>query len=104
MDLGRPLLEALNDRGRHGAIARLGRDPAWADRLVGVALNALAQGVTPVHFAAGIAAALRFDYPDAPSAGPGPGAPRRAGGSRSGFAIVDCGSGTIPALRNPRFT
>jgi mannitol-1-phosphate 5-dehydrogenase len=49
-------------------ILRLGRDPlrklGRTDRLVGAALNALAEGVTPVHLVTGIAAALKFNHPD----------------------------------------
>jgi mannitol-1-phosphate 5-dehydrogenase len=35
---------------------------------VGAALNALKQGVTPVHLVTGIAAGLRFAHPDDPVA------------------------------------
>ena len=44
------------------------RKLAHSDRLVGAALNALAQGVTPVHLVTGIAAGLRFAHPDDPVA------------------------------------
>jgi mannitol-1-phosphate 5-dehydrogenase len=54
-------------------VARVGRDPVRKlrpdDRLVGGALLALEHGVEPRNIAAGIAAALRFDAPDDPSAG-----------------------------------
>jgi len=53
-------------------ILRLGRDPirklARTDRLVGAALNALAEGVTPTHLTTGIAAALAFNHPGDPIA------------------------------------
>ena len=53
-------------------ILRLGRDPirklARTDRLVGAALNALAEGVTPTHLVTGIAAGLCFDHPADPIA------------------------------------
>lgn len=66
------LLHRFGNRALGDTILRLGRDPvrklAPGDRLVGAARNALAQGVTPVHLATGIAAALRFDHPDDPVA------------------------------------
>ena len=47
------LLHRFGNRALGDTILRLGRDPvrklAHSDRLVGAALNALAQGVTPVH-------------------------------------------------------
>jgi mannitol-1-phosphate 5-dehydrogenase len=54
-------------------LARVGRDP-WrklssGDRLVGSAQLSFEQGLTPVHTARAIAAALRFDPPGDPSAG-----------------------------------
>ena len=53
-------------------ILRLGRDPirklGRTDRLVGAALNALAEGVTPAHLVTGIVAALKFRHPDDPLA------------------------------------
>ncbi len=53
-------------------ILRLGRDPirklGRTDRLIGAALNALAEGVTPVHLVTGIAAALKFNHPEDPLA------------------------------------
>ena len=65
--LGRFANRALGD-----TILRLGRDPirklARTDRLVGAALNALAEGVTPTHLVTGIAAALAFNHPDDPIA------------------------------------
>ena len=65
--LGRFANRALGD-----TILRLGRDPirklARTDRLVGAALNALAEGVSPTHLVTGIAAALTFNHPDDPIA------------------------------------
>ena len=62
------LLHRFGNRALGDTILRLGRDPvrklAHSDRLVGAALNALAQGVTPVHLVTGIAAGLRFAHPD----------------------------------------
>jgi mannitol-1-phosphate 5-dehydrogenase len=69
------LLENINDLLHRfentvlgDTILRLGRDPirklGRTDRLVGAALNALAEGVTPVHLVTGIAAALKFNHPD----------------------------------------
>lgn len=53
-------------------ILRPGRDPLRkltpGDRLVGAARNALAQGVSPVNLATGIAAAPRFSHPGDPIA------------------------------------
>ncbi len=62
-------IEDLLARFANGALGdtvlRLARDPvrklAHSDRLVGGALNALAQGVQPVNLVTGIAAALTFD-------------------------------------------
>jgi len=66
------LLHRFGNRALGDTILRLGRDPvrklARSDRLVGAALNALAQGVTPVHLVTGIAAGLRFAHPDDPLA------------------------------------
>jgi mannitol-1-phosphate 5-dehydrogenase len=66
------LLRRFGNRALGDTILRLGRDPvrklAHSDRLVGAALNALAQGVTPVHLVTGIAAGLRFAHPDDPVA------------------------------------
>jgi mannitol-1-phosphate 5-dehydrogenase len=66
------LLHRFGNRALGDTILRLGRDPvrklARSDRLVGAALNALAQGVTPVHLVTGIAAGLRFAHPDDPVA------------------------------------
>ena len=66
------LLHRFGNRALGDTILRLGRDPvrklAHADRLVGAALNALAQGVTPVHLVTGIAAGLCFAHPDDPVA------------------------------------
>mgnify|MGYP000928114993 CR=1 FL=1 len=60
-------LEGITD-----TILRLGRDPLRklgpGDRLVGAAVNALAQGVTPVHLVTGIAAGLRFAHAGDPVA------------------------------------
>lgn len=53
-------------------ILRLGRDPirklGRTDRLVGAALNVLAEGVTPVYLVTGIVAALKFRPPEDPLA------------------------------------
>ncbi len=58
------LLHRFRNRALGDTILRLGRDPvrklARTDRLVGAALNATAEGVTPVNLVTGIAAALRF--------------------------------------------
>ena len=66
------LLHRFGNRALGDTILRLGRDPmrklAHSDRLVGAALNALAQGVTRVHLVTGIAAGLRFAHPDDPVA------------------------------------
>ena len=66
------LLRRFGNHALGDTILRLGRDPvrklARSDRLVGAALNALAQGVTPVHLVTGIAAGLRFAHPDDPVA------------------------------------
>ena len=66
------LLHRFGNRALGDTILRLGRDPvrklAHSDRLVGAALNALTQGVTPVHLVTGIAAGLRFAHPDDPVA------------------------------------
>ncbi len=64
------LLTRFANRALGDTILRLGRDPlrklARSDRLVGAALNALGQGVTPTHLVTGIAAGLRFDHPADP--------------------------------------
>ncbi len=66
------LLHRFGNRALGDTILRLGRDPvrklAHSDRLVGAALNALDQGVTPVHLVTGIAAGLCFAHPDDPVA------------------------------------
>jgi mannitol-1-phosphate 5-dehydrogenase len=66
------LLERFGNRALGDTIVRLGRDPirklARTDRLVGAALNALVEGVEPVHLTAGIAAALGFNHPQDPVA------------------------------------
>jgi mannitol-1-phosphate 5-dehydrogenase len=66
------LLHRFGNRTLGDTILRLGRDPvrklAHSDRLVGAALNALAQGVTPPHLVTGIAAGLRFAHSDDPVA------------------------------------
>jgi len=66
------LLHRFGNRALGDTTLRLGRDPvrklAHSDRLVGAALNALAQGVTPAHLVTGIAAGLRFAHPDDPVA------------------------------------
>jgi mannitol-1-phosphate 5-dehydrogenase len=67
------LLHRFGNRALGDTILRLGRDPlrklARTDRLVGAALNALAEGVTPVNLVTGIAAGLCFDHPEDPIAG-----------------------------------
>ncbi len=67
------LLERFTNRALGDTVFRLGRDPvrklAPKDRLVGAALNALAQGVEPVNLVKGLVAALRFTPPDDPVAG-----------------------------------
>jgi mannitol-1-phosphate 5-dehydrogenase len=66
------LLHRFGNRALGDTTLRLGRDPirklAHSDRLVGAALNALAEGVTPVHLVTGVAAGLRFASPDDPVA------------------------------------
>jgi mannitol-1-phosphate 5-dehydrogenase len=66
------LLHRFGNRTLGDTILRLGRDPvrklARSDRLVGAALNALEQGVTPTHLVTGIAAGLCFAHPDDPVA------------------------------------
>jgi mannitol-1-phosphate 5-dehydrogenase len=66
------LLHRFGNRALGDTILRLGRDPlrklARTDRLVGAALNCLAEGVNPVHQVTGIAAGLLFDHPDDPAA------------------------------------
>ncbi len=65
------LLARFDNPALGDTIFRLGRDPlrklAPSDRLVGAARVASKVAV-PVHLAAGIAAALRFDHPDDPVA------------------------------------
>lgn len=66
------LLHRFGNRALGDTILRLGRDPlrklAPGDRLAGAAVNCLTHGVTPVHLATGLAAALRFDHPADPVA------------------------------------
>jgi mannitol-1-phosphate 5-dehydrogenase len=66
------LLNRFENTSLGDTILRLGRDPirklGRTDRLVGAALNALAEGVTPHHLVTGIAAALKFNHPDDPLA------------------------------------
>jgi mannitol-1-phosphate 5-dehydrogenase len=66
------LLRRFGNRALGDTVLRLGRDPirklARSDRLVGAALNAMAQGVQPVNLITGIVAALRFDHPADPIA------------------------------------
>lgn len=61
------LLTRFTNRALGDTVFRLGRDPirklAHNDRLVGAALNALAQEVEPVNLVKGLAAALRFNPP-----------------------------------------
>jgi mannitol-1-phosphate 5-dehydrogenase len=62
------LLLRFGNRALGDTVLRLARDPirklARTDRLVGAALNALAEGVVPTHLVTGIAAALVFDHPE----------------------------------------
>ncbi len=66
------LLQRFGNRALGDTVLRLGRDPlrklARTDRLVGAALNCLAEGVTPTNLVTGIAAGLLFDHPDDPVA------------------------------------
>jgi mannitol-1-phosphate 5-dehydrogenase len=66
------LMARFTNAALRDTVARVGRDPVRKlrrqDRLVGAGLLALEYGVEPRHIAAGIAAALRFDVPDDPSA------------------------------------
>jgi mannitol-1-phosphate 5-dehydrogenase len=66
------LLRRFENKVLGDTILRLGRDPirklGRTDRLVGAALNALAEGVLPVNLVTGIAAALKFNHPDDPLA------------------------------------
>jgi mannitol-1-phosphate 5-dehydrogenase len=66
------LLHRFGNRALGDTILRLGRDPlrklARTDRLVGAALNCLAEGVYPANLVTGIAAGLLFDHPDDPVA------------------------------------
>ncbi len=66
------LLKRFANRALGDTIVRLGRDPlrklARADRLVGAALNALSQAVTPTHLVTGIVAGLHFAHPADPIA------------------------------------
>jgi mannitol-1-phosphate 5-dehydrogenase len=67
------LLHRFGNRALGDTILRLGRDPlrklARTDRLVGAALNCLAEGVRPANLVTGIAAGLLFDHPEDPVAG-----------------------------------
>ncbi len=66
------LLGRFANRVLGDTVLRLGRDPvrklARTDRLVGAALNALAEGVAPTDLVTGLAAGLLFDHPDDPIA------------------------------------
>ncbi len=66
------LLVRFGNRALGDTVFRLARDPirklAPQDRLVGAALNALAQDVRPAYLVQGVVAALRFDHPDDPVA------------------------------------
>jgi len=66
------LLTRFENRALKDTILRLSRDPirklGRTDRLVGAALNALAEGVFPNHLLTGISAALTFDHPEDPTA------------------------------------
>jgi len=67
------LLRRFRNRALGDTIERVARDPLRKlrpdDRLVGGALLCLERGITPVHVCRGIAAALRYDAPDDPTAG-----------------------------------
>ncbi len=67
------LLLRFGNRVLGDTVFRLSRDPirklAPTDRLVGAALNALAQNVPPFYLVKGLAAALRFDHSADPVAG-----------------------------------
>lgn len=66
------LLQRFRNRALGDTVVRVGRDPIRklqrGDRLVGAALHCQGQGVEPIHAARAIAAALRFDSPDDPTA------------------------------------
>ena len=66
------LLARFPNRALNDTVARVGADPARKlrrnDRIVGAALFAMEQGVDPAPIVKGIAAALRFDPPDDPTA------------------------------------
>jgi mannitol-1-phosphate 5-dehydrogenase len=66
------LLHRFGNRALGDTILRLGRDPlrklARTDRLVGAALNCLAEGVAPTNLVTGMAAGLLFDHPEDPGA------------------------------------
>jgi mannitol-1-phosphate 5-dehydrogenase len=66
------LLRRFRNKALGDTVARVARDPARKlrrdDRLVGAALLCLENGITPVHAARAIAAALRYDAPDDPTA------------------------------------
>jgi mannitol-1-phosphate 5-dehydrogenase len=67
------LLRRFRNKALGDTVARVARDPARKlrrdDRLVGAALLCLDQSILPVHAARAIAAALRYDAPDDPTAG-----------------------------------
>lgn len=66
------LLRRFRNRALGDTVVRVARDPLRKlrpnDRLVGGALLCLTQGVTPVHTCRAIAAALRYQAPDDPTA------------------------------------
>ncbi len=66
------MIGRFGNRALGDTVFRLSRDPirklAPKDRLIGAALNALAQGVEPVYLVKGIVAALHFDPPEDPIA------------------------------------
>jgi mannitol-1-phosphate 5-dehydrogenase len=66
------MLYRFGNRALGDTILRLGRDPlrklAPGDRLVGAAVNCVAQNVTPAHLVTGLAAGLRFAHPADPGA------------------------------------
>jgi mannitol-1-phosphate 5-dehydrogenase len=66
------LLQRFGNVALGDTILRLGRDPlrklGRTDRLIGAALNALAEGVMPTNLVTGIVAGLRFSHPGDPVA------------------------------------
>jgi mannitol-1-phosphate 5-dehydrogenase len=66
------LLRRFGNRALGDTVVRVARDPARKlrcdDRLVGAALLCLDNGITPIHAARAIVAALQYDAPDDPTA------------------------------------